>query len=126
MRLTCVELVGTGMSSAYAELVTRRFTGRAGQRRFAQRFSRDAGRLINRCGLAATGAVQVTRVQHLVMRICHRSDARPADVDGFHQDGSQRHRWTSPTASADTVAWVGVDDDEVSWTAGGRQRTAAL
>ena len=51
MRVTCVELVGAGMSSAYAELVTRRFVGRAGQRRWTVRFSRDASRLINRCGL---------------------------------------------------------------------------
>lgn len=147
MRLTCVELVGTGMSSAYADLVTRRFTGRARQRRFSLRFSRDASRLLNRCGLAtgtrdidltdstngavmrrlsgpppgcrtgrredlvvATGAVQVTQVQHLVLRICHTGDARPADVDGFYQDATHLHRWTSPTAVADTVAWIAIDD----------------
>jgi hypothetical protein len=146
MRLTCVELVGSSMSSAYAELVTRRFVGRPGQRRWTLRFSRDASRLINRCGLAtgtrdidltdstngsvmrrrsgprpgcrtgrredlvvATSAVKVTQVQHLVLRICRPTDRRPADVDGFYQDGSQLHRWTNPTAVADTVAWVDID-----------------
>lgn len=155
MRLTCVEVVGTGMNSAYADLVTHRFTGRARQRRFRVRFSRDASRLINRCALAtgtrpidltdstdgavmrrlsgprpgcrtgrredlvvATGAVQVTQVQHLVLRICRSGDARPADVDGFYQDAAHLHRWSSPTAVADTVAWVSVDaaqaDDSLS------------
>jgi hypothetical protein len=147
MRLTCVELVGTGMSSSYAEFVTRRFVGHPRRRRWTLRFSRDASRLINRCGLAtgtreidltgsangsvmrrlsgpvpgcrtgrredlvtATTAVKVTQVQHLVLRVCRRTDARPTDVDGFYQDGSRLHRWTNPTAIADTVAWVAVDD----------------
>lgn len=147
MRLTCVELVGTGANSAYADLVTRGFVGRARQRRFGLRFSRDASRLINRCGVAtgtrdldltdgaggavmrrlsgpppgcrtgrrealvmATGAVRVTQVQHLVLRICRPADARPVDVDGFYQDASHLHRWTSPTAVANTVAWVAIDD----------------
>lgn len=74
--------------------------------------------------VAQTTALRVTQVGHVVLRVCRRTDTRPTDVDGVF-DAGVLHRWTAPTAVADTVAWVAIDtvlgNDTLSvrgWTGG--------